>query len=163
MATACLPSKPYQASWWPPNTDLKPARATVPQVAGTHFAHLVRLMSERKAIVLVPEDDAFTPQAAANYLGVSRQHLVDLPKANEIRYHRVGIPPTGQAETLVAASSRRRARWTRKAASPKPTAAIWTFVDTSGTAVQVPIKTPSDTGPAKTFPDAGELIVASGK
>ncbi|TVR45534.1 MAG: DNA-binding protein [Puniceicoccaceae bacterium] len=47
-------------------------------------------MSERKAILLVPEDEAFTTQAAANYLGVSRQHLVGLLDAKEIPHHKVG-------------------------------------------------------------------------
>ena len=47
-------------------------------------------MAEKKAIVLVPEDEAFTTQAAANYLGVSRQHLVDLLENSEIPHHKVG-------------------------------------------------------------------------
>jgi excisionase family DNA binding protein len=40
--------------------------------------------------VLVPEDETFTTQAAANYLGVSRQHLVDLMDRQEIPHHKVG-------------------------------------------------------------------------
>ena len=47
-------------------------------------------MSEKKAVVLVPEDEAFTSQAAANYLGVSRQHLVDLLEQKKIPHHKVG-------------------------------------------------------------------------
>jgi excisionase family DNA binding protein len=62
----------------------------LPQLLFVHFARIVRLMSERKAIVLVPEDEAFTTQAAANYLGVSRQHLVDLLEKKEMPYHKVG-------------------------------------------------------------------------
>jgi excisionase family DNA binding protein len=38
----------------------------------------------------VPEDEAFTTQAAANYLGMSRQHLVGLLDRNEIPHHKVG-------------------------------------------------------------------------
>jgi len=38
----------------------------------------------------MPEDEAFTTQAAANYLGMSRQYLVKLLEAGEIRFHRVG-------------------------------------------------------------------------
>lgn len=65
-------------------------RTHLPEALFAHFARIVRLMSERKAIVLVPEDEAFTTQAAANFLGVSRQHLVDLLERHEIPYHKVG-------------------------------------------------------------------------
>jgi excisionase family DNA binding protein len=65
-------------------------RTHLPEALFTHFARIVRLMSERKAIVLVPEDEAFTTQAAANYLGMSRQHLVGLLDRNEIPHHKVG-------------------------------------------------------------------------
>lgn len=65
-------------------------RTDLPEALFVHFARIVRLMSERKAVVLVPEDEAFTTQAAANYLGVSRQHLVDLLEKQEIPHHKVG-------------------------------------------------------------------------
>jgi len=62
----------------------------IPEVLFAHFARIVRLMSERKAIVLIPEDEAFTTQAAANYLGMSRQHLVDILERDELPHHKVG-------------------------------------------------------------------------
>jgi len=62
----------------------------IPEVLFTHFARIVRLMSERKAIVMIPEDEAFTTQAAANYLGMSRQFLVGLLEREEIPHHKVG-------------------------------------------------------------------------
>lgn len=65
-------------------------RIEIPEVLFQHFARIVRLMSENKAIVMLPEDEAFTTQAAANYLGVSRQHLVDLLDKGEIPHHKVG-------------------------------------------------------------------------
>ncbi len=65
-------------------------RTHLPEALFKQFARIVRLMSERKAIVFVPEDDAFTTQAAANYLGMSRQHLVKLVEQNEIPHHKVG-------------------------------------------------------------------------
>lgn len=65
-------------------------RAHLPQAVFEHFARIVRLMSERKAIVIVPEDEAFTTQAAADFLGMSRQHLVDLLEKGEIPHHKVG-------------------------------------------------------------------------
>jgi excisionase family DNA binding protein len=65
-------------------------RAHIPEALFAHFGRLVRLMSERKAVVLMPEDETFTSQAAANYLGVSRQHLVDLLERGQIPHHKVG-------------------------------------------------------------------------
>jgi excisionase family DNA binding protein len=62
----------------------------IPEALFAHFARIVRLMSERKAIVMLPEDEAFTTQAAANYLGMSRQFLVNLLEKGEIPHHRVG-------------------------------------------------------------------------
>lgn len=62
----------------------------LPDALFQHFARIVRLISERKAIVMVPEDEAFTTQAAANYLGMSRQHLVNLLERDEIPHHKVG-------------------------------------------------------------------------
>lgn len=65
-------------------------RTHIPEALFAHFARIVRLMNERKAIVMLPEDEAFTTQAAANYLGVSRQHLVTLLEKGEIPHHKVG-------------------------------------------------------------------------
>ncbi|RFC43018.1 MAG: Helix-turn-helix domain-containing protein [Verrucomicrobia bacterium] len=65
-------------------------RTHLPHALFEHFARIVRLMSEHKAIVMVPEDEAFTTQAAADYLGMSRQHLVDLLENGEIPHHKVG-------------------------------------------------------------------------
>jgi len=62
----------------------------IPEALFAHFARIVRLMSERKAIVMLPEDEAFTTQAAANYLDMSRQFLVNLLEKGEIPHHRVG-------------------------------------------------------------------------
>ena len=50
----------------------------------------VRAMQEGKSIVLLPEDETFTTQAAASFLGVSRQFLVNLLDKGTIPHHRVG-------------------------------------------------------------------------
>ena len=71
-------------------TDSGGNQTEIPEALFQHFARIVRLMSENKAIVMVPEDEAFTTQAAANYLGVSRQHLVNLLEKGEIMHHKVG-------------------------------------------------------------------------
>lgn len=54
------------------------------------LVRLMRQMREGGAVVLMPEDETFTTQAAASFLGVSRQHLVDLMDKGEIPHHRVG-------------------------------------------------------------------------
>lgn len=71
-------------------TDSTGNQTEIPEALFQHFARIVRLMSERKAIVMLPEDEAFTTQAAANYLGVSRQHLVDLLEKGAFPHHKVG-------------------------------------------------------------------------
>ena len=71
-------------------TDSEGKQIEIPEVLFQHFARIVRLMSERKAIVMLPEDEAFTTQAAANYLGMSRQFFVDLLEKGELPFHRVG-------------------------------------------------------------------------
>ncbi|ARA95154.1 excisionase [Rhodothermaceae bacterium RA] len=47
-------------------------------------------MQQKRTLVLIPEDETLTTQAAANYLGVSRQHLVNLLERGEIPFHKVG-------------------------------------------------------------------------
>ena len=43
-----------------------------------------------KAVVLMPEEETFTTQAAANFLGMSRQYFVTLVESGQIPFHRVG-------------------------------------------------------------------------
>lgn len=52
--------------------------------------HIVEQIKQGRAVIMMPEDETFTTQAAANFLGVSRQHLVDLLEDGEIPYHKVG-------------------------------------------------------------------------
>jgi len=65
-------------------------RIEIPAPLFQHLARLVRLMAEQRAVILIPEDETFTTQAAANYLGVSRQHLVNLLEDGPIAFHKVG-------------------------------------------------------------------------
>lgn len=65
-------------------------RTELPKPLYDHLMRLVRLLQEEKAVVMVPDKERFTTQAAANYLGMSRQHLVDLIEAGEIPCIRVG-------------------------------------------------------------------------
>lgn len=54
------------------------------------LVHLVQQMKQGRSIVMMPEDETFTTQAAANFLGVSRQHFVNLIEEGEIPFHKVG-------------------------------------------------------------------------
>jgi excisionase family DNA binding protein len=54
------------------------------------LVRVIRMMREGRAIVLLPEDETCTTQAAAEFLGVSRQFLVNLLESGQIQFHRVG-------------------------------------------------------------------------
>ncbi len=82
-------------------------QSEIPEVLFRHFARIVRLMSERKAIIMLPEDETFTTQAAANYLGVSRQHFVDLLEDGKIPFHKVGTHRRVSFKDLLAYEKQR--------------------------------------------------------
>ncbi|MEK0447458.1 MAG: hypothetical protein RLZZ399_2779 [Verrucomicrobiota bacterium] len=72
---------------------LKGTDGTEIQLPEHVFQMLVRIledMRQGKAIVLVPEEETFTTQAAANHLGMSRQYFVTLLENGHIPFHRVG-------------------------------------------------------------------------
>ena len=48
------------------------------------------MMASGQAVLLLSENEEFTTQAAANYLGMSRPHLIKLLDRNEIAFHYVG-------------------------------------------------------------------------
>lgn len=51
---------------------------------------IVLSWKEGKPIILIPETESLTTQAAADFLGVSRPFLVELLNQNKIPHHRVG-------------------------------------------------------------------------
>ncbi len=65
-------------------------RLNLPKPVFETLLRVLRMMNEGRAIVMLSEEETFTTQAAANYLGVSRQHLVDLLEEEKIPFHRVG-------------------------------------------------------------------------
>ena len=87
--------------------DASGKRVPLPDTLVTHFARLVRLLSEGHDIELRPESKALTTQAAANYLGVSRQHLVGLVDRGELPHHRVGAHRRIAVADLLAFAERR--------------------------------------------------------
>lgn len=66
------------------------AETQLPEPLYQHLMRIVRMMREGQAIIMLPEDETFTTQAAANFLGTSRQFFVDLLEQGEIPHHRVG-------------------------------------------------------------------------
>lgn len=57
------------------------------------FEVLVKVIQEirrGKAMVLLPEEETFTTQAAATFLGMSRQYFVTLLESGQLPFHRVG-------------------------------------------------------------------------
>jgi excisionase family DNA binding protein len=54
------------------------------------LARVVRTLREGKVLVLLPETESMTTQAAADFLGVSRPFLVGLLEKGAIRHHKVG-------------------------------------------------------------------------
>ena len=47
-------------------------------------------MKQGSTIVLTPEDETLTTQAAANQIGVSRQFFIGLLEKGQIPFHKVG-------------------------------------------------------------------------
>jgi excisionase family DNA binding protein len=76
-----------------PRPCLKGADGTeipLPQPIFEVLVRVIRDMRHGKAVVLMPEDETFTTQAAANFLGMSRQYFVTLVESGQIPFHRVG-------------------------------------------------------------------------
>ena len=65
-------------------------RTELPKPIFEMLSDIVQHVKQGHSIFMIPEDETLTTQAAANFLGVSRQHLVDLLENGEIDFHYVG-------------------------------------------------------------------------
>jgi excisionase family DNA binding protein len=65
-------------------------RINLPESVYHLLKQVVANMMRGKVIVLTPENNRLTTQAAANYLGFSRPHLVKLLDSGAIPFERVG-------------------------------------------------------------------------
>jgi excisionase family DNA binding protein len=74
----------------------------LPEALNDLLLFVVEAMQRNQAILFIPEDEAFTTQAAANYLGMSRPFLLRLLEAGKLPYHRVGTHRRIMFRDLVA-------------------------------------------------------------
>jgi len=65
-------------------------RLELPEPVFDLLMDVLRSVRDRRVVVLLPEDDSFTSQAAADYLGMSRPFLIGLLDKGMIPFHRVG-------------------------------------------------------------------------
>ena len=65
-------------------------RINLPESVYHLLKQVVANMMRGKTIVLTPENERLTTQAAANFLGVSRPHLVKILDSGSIPFERVG-------------------------------------------------------------------------
>jgi excisionase family DNA binding protein len=68
----------------------KDERLNLPESVYHLLKDIVANMMRGRTIVLTPQNDRLTTQAAANFLGFSRPHLVKLLDAGTIPFERVG-------------------------------------------------------------------------
>lgn len=62
----------------------------LPRALNDLLLAVVEAMKRKEAVFLMHESEAFTTQAAANFLGVSRQHVVKLLEGGKIPFHHAG-------------------------------------------------------------------------
>lgn len=65
-------------------------RTELPKPIFEMLSDIVQHVKQGHSIFMIPENEILTTRAAANFLGVSRQHLVDLLEKGEIDFHYVG-------------------------------------------------------------------------
>jgi excisionase family DNA binding protein len=66
------------------------AEIPLPEVLSQLLVKVMQSLRNGQAMLLVPEDETFTTQAGADFLGMSRQHFVGLLESEQIPFHRVG-------------------------------------------------------------------------
>lgn len=71
------------------------------------LVRIVQALREGESVVLMPETEPMTTQAAANFLGVSRPFLVKLLKEKQIPFHNVGTHRRVLLKDLKAYQKRR--------------------------------------------------------
>jgi excisionase family DNA binding protein len=73
------------------------------------LVRVVNAMREGQSVLIFPEEECLTTQAAANLLGVSRPFLVELLERDEIPHHKTGTHRRVFLKDLIAYQKRRDA------------------------------------------------------
>lgn len=81
----------------------------LPQAVFEVLLRIIEPLRQGRAVVVLPEDETFTTQAAADFLGMSRQHFVQLLESGEMPFHRVGTHRRVYFRDLLAYVKRRDA------------------------------------------------------
>lgn len=82
-------------------------RIELPDPLFNLLCHVVDQVQAGQAVVLVPEHELLTTQAAANFLGMSRPHLVKLLESGQIAFEKVGTHRRIRFGDLTAFARRR--------------------------------------------------------
>lgn len=83
-------------------------QVALPTEAAAVVRRALEVLAEGKAVALATYEQELSTQQAADLLGMSRQHLVDLLDAGEIAHHRVGAHRRVRLEDVLAFAERRR-------------------------------------------------------
>lgn len=75
---------------------------TLPKAATRLIAHLLTEMAQGNAVTIIPVHANLTTQEAADYINVSRPHLVKLLEEGKIAYHMAGTHRRVRFQDLVA-------------------------------------------------------------
>ncbi|MDX2109995.1 MAG: excisionase family DNA-binding protein [Verrucomicrobiota bacterium] len=70
--------------------DQEGKRTEIPDAFYRHLVRILGVVNTGRAVIMIPEDETFTTQAAANFIGISRQYLVNLLEKGHIPFHTVG-------------------------------------------------------------------------
>ena len=74
----------------------------LPQAATRLIQHLLTEMAQGNAVTIIPIHAELTTQEAADFLNVSRPHLIRLLEQNKVAYHMVGTHRRIRFEDLMA-------------------------------------------------------------
>jgi excisionase family DNA binding protein len=91
----------------PALVDSSGTKSRLPTPIFEMLSDIVREIKQGHSIVMMPEDKILTTGAAADLLGVSRQHLVNLLESGAIDFHHVGAHRRVYFRDLKAYADRR--------------------------------------------------------